>query len=251
MQKPIILFFLTTLNILFAYYLLAHKLHPSLRYLQQIVPINPFQPDQNATKPGPVVQSSGSQTQPISVLNLINQLQNGSNGNTESEFGEDDFDSYELENLKSYGWGIIDYFSHFENTEVSNDFGATSTLSSDQKTCNIDLLSQETVASSGTLNASNVNITQISLNDYNGKIDSIKYSGTFCQCWIILWEGYNFTGASWGFMVNYDQTVNSTGYGAGGGGQINLAGLTDSNSQCEEINANSSISSYELHCYNF
>ncbi len=92
MQKFLITLSLAVFNIFFVYYVFYDKIHPFLRSLQQIVPVNPFESGQNATKPGPIVQSSGSQTQPISVLDLINQLQNDNDNieNSEFEFGEDD-----------------------------------------------------------------------------------------------------------------------------------------------------------------
>jgi len=237
---------LSSLLILFS--IVTVNLHPHFRALQQIVPVNPFTPNDNATKPGPIIQSSSNESQLISVVALISQLQNSQDfgiSPEDLESGELSLE-FELENGKSYSWALFDYFSHFENTEVVDAFGATSTLTSDQKVCNINLLAQGTIAYSEVLNAGNVNATQISMPIFDKSLDGIDYSGNFCQCWIVLWDVTNFTGISWVTNIDYDESRDNTS-----GGRINLADLMSTDSRCSEVSADYQASSFEVHCYNF
>ena len=243
--------FCLTLSSLFVFFSIASlSFHSSsLRVLQQLVPVNPFTSTDNATKPGPVVQSSPStEKEPISVIELISQLQNSQDfgiSPEDLETGELSLE-FELENGKSYSWALFDYFSHFENTEVSDAFGGNSALTTDEKVCNIDLLAQGTAAYSETLNAGNVNATRIEMPIFDKALDEINYSGTFCQCWIVLWAETNFTGISWVTNIDFDETRDNRN-----GGRIELSDLLTTDFRCNEVSADFEASSFEVHCYNF
>ena len=226
--------------ILLLYLLLFQTQAPDSRILQG--PIDPFtnvsqQSSSNITTP--VLSSSNTEGYAaISIEDLIAQWQNQDEGT----FDPSELTEFQVSNITLFGDALTVYYSEFYNDE--NEFGEEGLEISHEDFCSMTFINNNGIVATETSDASRINITNFEMSSKG--VNTIKYTGRVCQCWITLYEKARFGGISWTFRVSYLQGQNGED-----GGSLDVGDKSKLNYDCETVNPSNTISSYDIHCYNF
>ena len=203
-------------------------------------PINPFantsqQSSQNESTP--VLSSNSGDSHAVSIDDLISQWQS----QMEGTFDPSALTEFEISNITLFADALTDYYKEFYN---ENEFGEESLEVTSNDFCSLTFIGNNGIISTETSDASKINITRPGISSTG--VNTIKYTGTVCQCWITLYEKVNFGGISWTFRVSYLQGQNGEN-----GGSLDVSQKSKLNYDCQTVTPSSSVSSYDIHCYNF
>lgn len=127
--------------------------------------------------------------------------------------------------------------------DVRTDIAGTSYTSTIPNwACTVTFLNKGTVEYTETLNVDDTDVDNGVMDPFKSdNLDAIKWEGTSCNCWVIVFEDSNFDGDSIGFWLgNRTGTIDLTAYNF----------LEDSDIISDDYEQwNAAVSSYRIYCF--